>query len=259
MKRQTRYLIFGIVSCIFTVVAIVIIKMAASLDEPGYQIYQTPYTLDNGYCFTSIQVCEMKDKELEKKINESLNSCFYILVSPWFEEGATIEREPVIHLQSKKYLSIEYIFYYSPSEIEYWHLCVTVDIESGEVVYFDDLIELDESFALLVQNGAVLNCNEVTGYYTAEEATEQENTYYSKRKVSSILYFFSMFTREKLYGDHYWKDGYKMDVFATYLYNNIFYLEEGKICFTRANMTNGFCIAWIMTEDIEEHLKVPKW
>lgn len=45
----------------------------------GYQVYESQYTLDNGYSFTNIQVCGMKDKDLEKKINESLNSCFYIL------------------------------------------------------------------------------------------------------------------------------------------------------------------------------------
>ena len=33
------------------------------------EVYESQYTLDNRYSFPNIQVCGMKDKNLEKKIN----------------------------------------------------------------------------------------------------------------------------------------------------------------------------------------------
>ena len=42
------------------------------LNSSGYQITELQYTLENGYSFAAIQVCGMKDSELEERINESL-------------------------------------------------------------------------------------------------------------------------------------------------------------------------------------------
>lgn len=49
----------------------------------------------------------------------------------------------MIHLQSSRYLSVEYSFKYLKTYIKddnkYWHLCVTVDMQSGKVIFLDDL------------------------------------------------------------------------------------------------------------------------
>ena len=62
--------------------------------------------MDKGYMLTTIQVCDVKDKELEQKINESLSSQFKILSDYWFEETKIKAFRPIIHCKSSRYLSV---------------------------------------------------------------------------------------------------------------------------------------------------------
>lgn len=63
------------------------------LNSSGYRTTESLYTLENGYSFAAIQVCGMKDSELEERINESLCSCFFILEKPWLVQS-NIESNP---------------------------------------------------------------------------------------------------------------------------------------------------------------------
>lgn len=228
-----------------------------------YEIYESQYTLESGYTFKNIQVCNMKDKDLEEKINESLNSYFYILIEPWFEKNQVEALEPIIHCKSKRYLSVEYVFEYVTAENLFWRQCITIDIETGEVVFFDDLIKLNEDFANLVKTEPILKNDPISVWVTPEERTKMTNDYFSKLDTSSILIFFQDFTRQELYGGYDKANTPKdNEDFITYLYCVFFYVEDGKICFTSANSSLGEYVAditYIMVEDIEEYLKVPIW
>ena len=92
---KKKYILF-IISLV-TIGILATIKINFPNNNCGYQVYESQYTLDNGYRFTNIQVRGMKDKNLEKKINESLNSCFYILSDAWFGEGKTKAEKLLIH------------------------------------------------------------------------------------------------------------------------------------------------------------------
>lgn len=214
-----------------------------------YSICESSYTLENGYTFPCLKVYGMKDTELEDKINDSLTKYFFILTDPWFRDTRVSALTPIIHLQSPKYLSVEYIFRYTTAENKYWHFCVTVDMENGEVIFLDDLIDIDDDFALLVKHGRILRREAAEYELTAEETTKYENDFFAKQDTDYIKRFFNGFTREYLYGDYYRNNGYDMLSMNTYLYSNYFYLEEENICFTTANSTA--LITKIRIDDLE--------
>lgn len=229
----------------------------------GYKTYESEYTLKSGYTFKNIQVCNMKDSELENKINKSLNSYFYILIEPWFREDRVRALEPIIHCQTDKYLSVEYIFEYTTAINTYWRQCVTVDMHTGEVVFLDDLIDLNEDFAELVKTGTILKNNMESVWTTPNEQTLKTNEYFSKLSMEQILKIFQQFTKEELYGN-YNADNVPEDNidFITSKYYHYFYLDDERIIFTSANSTLGLYSAdttYIDLDDIEDYLKVAKW
>lgn len=227
--------------------------------EYNYEVYTTQYTLSSGYTMNIFQVRDMTDKVLEDKVNESLNSYLYILVEPWFLPERLEEYEPVIHCQTERYLSVEYSFRYTTATDTVWHYCITVDIQKGEVVFLDDIIDISQAFAERIKNGSIIKRAVREGWwYTEEEVIEGRNKWYSERKTDYIQRVFNSFTREYLYGDYYREIGYDMSTYVLDVYENTFYLEEGKICFT-APSTSSYKIEWITLEDIEDFLKVPKW
>ena len=252
-----------VVTFLIVLGTLVFIRINIPKNNCGYQVYESQYTLDNGYSFANIQVRGMKDKNLEKKINESLNSCFYILSDTWFGEGKTKAEKLLIHCQTDKYLSVEYIWDYITADYLYWHLCVTVDVQSGELICLDDLIDVNEDFALFVKNGNVLRKSaSVLLDETAEQVSKRVNDYFSKSKVEYILWYFKQFTKEYMYGDYYRKNNYDMKTEEISLYQNYFYLEEGILCFKDDISDSGWddtVIVRISIDDIEDYLKVPKW
>jgi len=252
-----------VVTFLIVLGTLVFIRINIPKNNCGYQVYESQYTLDNGYSFANIQVRGMKDKNLEKKINESLNSCFYILSDTWFGEGKTKAEKLLIHCQTDKYLSVEYIWDYITADYLYWHLCVTVDVQSGELICLDDLIDVNEDFALFVKNGNVLRKSaSVLLDETAEQVSKRVNDYFSKSKVKYILWYFKQFTKEYMYGDYYRKNNYDMKTEEISLYQNYFYLEEGILCFKDDISDSGWddtVKVRISIDDIEDYLKVPKW
>lgn len=227
---------------------------------PGYEVYEETYTLETGCSFPCIQVCGMKDKELEDKVNNSLTQYFSILIEPWFLEERIRTFEPIIHMQTDRYLSVEYVFYYTPGMGRNWYLCVTVDMQTGEVVFLDDLIDINEEFAELIKTGGIVKCDEVKGFLTAEEATEQTKRLYAKYKIETFLIIFRRFTHERLYGEHLQRadrsEEWRIDMWRT-LYYHFYYLEEG--CIRYSDNAEGLFRPRIMVEDIGEYLKVEPW
>lgn len=226
-----------------------------------YGVYLMPYELDNGYVFSCFQVFGLGES-LERKVNDSLTKHLPLLSGIWFGEN-TYQLIPVIHLQSPRYLSVEYSFGLMTAENVYWRLCVTVDVQSGEVVCLDDLVDLDqlsEDFPKQVEGGQ----NIVTylepafdNFWTAEELSKNENEFMAEMGSEYIRSYFRDFTTEYLYGDYYVKNDYNMESEKPHLYRTYFYLEDGAIRCTPPR--GGMQLVKIDTDDITEYLKVPKW
>lgn len=246
-----------VIILIVMLIAVILIVFRIRCVGNYYEVYTSQYTLSSGYTLNIFQVCGMKDKALEAKVNESLNSYLYILVEPWFLPERLEEYEPIIHCQSERYFSVEYSFLYTTEfKTTSWHYCITVDMQSGEVVFLDDILDVNETFAERIKSGSIIK-TEGGGWYTEEETIEIINQWYSKRETDYIQRIFNDFTRDYLYGDYYRENGYIMSNYETYIYQTTFYLEEGKICYAAPG--SDYTIEWIMIDDIEDLLKVPKW
>lgn len=231
----------------------------------GYTVYESAYYLENGYGFPCYKVLDMEDEQLQEKINESLTKSFSTFSDSWFGASKTMACIPTIHLQSPQYLSIEYRFdYITAFRPTYFYSCITVDMKSGEVVFLDDLIHLDEDFYKAVKNGGIIKGDASSGdgdiypKRTAEEANQIKDKFYTERDIEYMEIIFKDFTTDYLYGDYYRRN--ENDYSMIDLYSQFFYLKEGKLYFSEGIYADGSAgRAKIMTEDIEEFLKVPKW
>lgn len=272
---------------VIIILLIIALKLAQNKSVGcGYQVIESEYTLDNGYCFTNFQVCGMKDRKLEGRVNESLNKYLYILDGHWFNWETTKQMSNIVHFQSERYLSVEYIFKYdSPFYTRYWHFCVTVDMQTGEVVFLDDLINMDEAFGRLVRKGNILKGTGKSQSYnaagelveedtwdspeaiTADEQTESNNKLFQRADPGYAIRWFEDYTRERLYGAYLEEMGYEGEQLLysyTTLYHYYFYLEDGEIHFSTGGFQTrtddiAFWTEYISVDDIEECLKVPKW
>lgn len=233
--------------------------------KPKYQLTESSYTLNTGFTFTTVQVTGMKDKALERKINDSLGSYFFIMEEPaWFSEEHVDEMPYIIHCQTERYLSVEYRFdnrYSDLAKNDWYHHCVTVDMNTGELVCLDDLVRVDESFANFVKYGGVLHCpkNKFMDW-TEEEASQELNNEFLGFETDHILRIFRHYTSEYLYGDFYrnlWPElGPASGDTGLYIHN-FFYIEDGYIYMQYGEP--NYQIMWIATEDIEDYLLVPVW
>ena len=208
----------------------------------GYWTYSTPYYLSGGYSFDCVQVDGMENEQLQDKINVNLKRYFCWIDFSTIDDY--IPCEPQIHLQSSRYISIEYCFLLQATWKQEAWLCFTVDMQNGEVVYIDDLIDLNEEFAMRLKTGNVLR--QEVEYYTAEENAQEINKEYSTMTVEEILREFNYYTRGRYLDDRVVGD--------KYVFWNRFYLEEGAVCY---RSSGEYKI--LMIDKVEEFLKVPKW
>lgn len=234
------------------------------LEDPGYSVYQTRYTLDNGYKIPCLRVYIRNNQKLEDKVNKSLTKYFSILEEPWFGKEVIEALPPIIHLQPERYLSVEYSFKYLKTYInddnKYWYLCVTIDMQSGDVIFLDDLLDINDSLAELIKYGRILrkdgnDCitQQKIMDQTVQEINDDINDRFSKLDLDYIKMILDDYTRKYLYGEYYRLNGYDMIDINPSLYSNYFYLEEENICFSGFESPS---ITKIRYDDLSEYLKV---
>jgi len=89
--------------------------------------------------------------------------------------------EPIIFLKSSRFLSVGNDFSLFLGERQHpsaiVHMYKTADMQTGELVYMEDLIEINEDFAKLLGTGGILRQDEIVfsggGIATAEFRTQQ--------------------------------------------------------------------------------------
>lgn len=201
-------------------------------EEIYYETYVTPYQLTEDYSFDCIQVRGMEDQQLQAKINNSLTEKLYILRELGMAEDRWVPEAPVIHLQTSRYLSVEMNA-----------LCVTVDVQTGEIVYLDDLIMLDEEFATTLKNCRILK-RDGNSFATEEEMTEFENDIYNDKPTDLLLALFWDYTKGWMYEDDWIRIYHHPD----------YSLEEGYIV-----IYDGKTAIRIDISRLDELLLVEKW
>ena len=217
-------------------------------EQLNYETYIIPYQLTEDDSFECIQVREMEDEQLQQKINESFMMVMPYMRSFWLLADHT-SYETTIHLQTPKYLSVEYHFetYYAVNDtrLNSVRVGVLVDMETGEIVYLDDLVRLDEEFAEYFIKKDVAR-REKWSVWTAEEMTELANKIYADMGAFSVLQIFMDLSKEKESRVH--EVNAKGGIY--------FYLEEGCLVY---NHGDGLVRTRIDLKDIKDFLKVEMW
>ena len=229
--------------CIF-----IVIMFSGCTSRVGYETYEETCDLGEGYSFNYIQVRGMEDQELQEKINASLvEPLDYLTKWGFIEKEQYTVYAPVIHFKSDKYLSVENMIrkFEGEKSRETLCVCVTVDMETGEAVYLDDLVRLDEEFAEYFIKKDVAR-REKWSVWTAEEMTELANEIYADMGAVSVLRVFMDLSKEKESRDY-----------EVHIRGGIyFYLEEGCLVY---NHGDGLVRTRIDLKDIKDFLKVEMW
>ena len=123
----------------------------------------------------------------------------------------------------------------------------------------DDLLNLNKEFAVKVKYNSILH-QEGYNLWWDEDNTVLANRSFREKDTDQILRYFEDFTHDYLYGDYYRNRGDDMPYrWDTWLYQTVFYMEEGKLVFTVEDARYSYHVQWILTDEIERFLKVPKW
>lgn len=222
------------------------------------------HELENGLTFLSVEVCDMENKRLEKKINENMNQyaeAVKVHSPKEMPEYDIIPFSPVIQCQSFRYLSIKYPWLKRRmgGSYEYiWNYCITVDIETGDVVYLDDLVDLNE-FAVLLKYGRVTQMKESMDYpFFAEERSKFSNDNWTYRGIEEILNSACAGWTENMHKEPSGTYGFPDNICDG---SHYFYLKEGKL-YIQEKIPHLLSIdddPWIDVADMEDCLKVEPW
>jgi len=227
-------------------------------EQLDYFVYMSEYHLTEDYSFYIIQVGGMYDLELQEKINNSLKQYLYMLRRLSVVGDRYTAFEPIVYLQSSRYLSVGNRFALFLGENRRPALSAnmykTVDMETGELVFIDDLIEINDDFATLVRTGGILRQDD-TGDW-AITRTDIINQHFYSRENSSILRMFESLSRGNMHRLREVNDIRDLNYLDFRgLSDNFVHLEPGAIVFSE-HSTGPIRI---YLEDIEEFLKVEKW
>lgn len=167
------------------------------------------------------QISGLGNKGLENKINLTLKSS----ITEWINKDCEWMQESQIYIKSmsSKYLSICYIIEFKDDKgadymSTYIRIGVTVDMQSGERVYLEDLIKDNAALKQKLEN-----------YYYNNEFSPPIDT----EEADKILHYLSI-SETKYFEEIYKDDPLVYDFMLTYMrVKPSFYLTDNRIVITR--------------------------
>ena len=160
---------------------------------------------------------------------------------------------PEVYCHSQRYLCV--MNYWStpgkpPNSLYYY---TTIDMQTGDKVRLDDLVEFSEGFIEYMRHGVFQK-----PYWTGKElnaSSELVQEWLNALTDEQILQELAECSKEQ--SDFYDSEG-EYDLQALF-HRNAFRVEDGRlvIIFSKSNETEVSLIAHL--DDIEMFLKVPKW
>lgn len=189
-----------------------------------------------GHNIGVVSVSDMESDELEERINLTL---YYEALSWVVDEMLPTDNNiklPSILFHNDRYLSVvnEYHYYYPRSYCIYDY--ITVDLTTGERVFLDDLVEVNDEFI---------------NYLRTEEKYEKEFTWTDFETTKEQLEQCSMTQQEIMAnsGTH---------TSLIYFFRDSFYLKNGRIVIMQEDRLEDEGIE-IDCSDIKQFLKVEPW
>ncbi len=181
--KKTSFVILLAISSIFLIACKI-------TDKNNYNVNEKEYTLYNAegksFVVKYLQVSDMDDKDLENKINQATKSS----VSEWVNQDCEwmADSKLIVECHSSKYLS----YYYEVESKDergkdylstFARIGITINIETGERIYANDLINDIASFK-----------NKLVEYSYENEVSCPIDT----QEVEKIIYYTSISEKEYL-------------------------------------------------------------
>lgn len=209
---------------------------------PSYIVrrYDVPLDSEEHVSIPILNIVYMPDEEIKEKARTSIQSCFVEWLPVNVFKDAVLEGAYAM-LDTDEYLSIENQYMIVKAD-DWWYVKIsnTIDMETGEVVYLSDLVEINMEFVDVIMREGIVKLDvpspmSETTYYTSEMLNGiDEKEVLSNLKMCSIPYD----------ADNYFT-------------KPAFYLRENRPYLS--NIFNiGSCI-YVELDDIEEFLLVEKW
>jgi len=205
--------------------------------------------------FILIYVSDMEnEKKLEKrdKINETL---IYAATS-WFTVDEKMQYSeknlPDILCHTDRYLSLKNKYGFKGGRWSYVEDFITVDLQTGERVMLNDLVEINDVFVDLLRNGDIIIAGGFMGVDDPDHGTENLRKIFREKTFDEVLNILEQCSCNNLYYATNYSEEYAGDI--SYFNRHNFYVRPGKLV-----------ISYMMDEiiinldDIEDFLKVPKW
>jgi hypothetical protein len=195
------------------------------------------------------KVVEMTDERLMMQINRELGKA----ATSWIKGVVHPEnvRFPTLISANNRFLSMR-MGYDTEGYVwkDLYYVYITIDIQSGNRVFLNDLIRVDEKFASLFRHGGIVQPVLYADSFAYGSTIENLEGFLSKTTVKEVLEKLEQCSIDK--ADREYNDRLREFISPS------FYVEPGKLIVVIPGGANLLRFA-INTEDIEDFLLVPKW
>jgi hypothetical protein len=199
-----------------------------------------------------VRLKDMRDTALQKRINDTLFSAS----TSWISGKAANADEimsPKIMCRNSRYLSVVTVFEYVGRRADAIFDYTTVDLDAGERVFLDDLVNVDARFVEFLQKDATFEDSPNSEQFDGNaENIKSKITAMSPNELLSALYECSKSQTQVI------KAGYAPveESIGPLLFRNNFYIEPGRLVMVLGGPDKRMIIR---TGDIADFLKVPQW
>lgn len=212
-------------------------------DCPSYivRMYSTCIDSERLVFVPMLDIAYMPDGELWEKVTANMRNCF-VEWMPVSVFNNAVSDGSYIMLDTNKYLSIENGYKIDvPDYITYLYICNTLDMQTGEVLYLDDFIQVDMGFVNAIMQEGIAKLD-IPGGISGEE------TYYTAEMLEWVKKE-SVLANLKECSVPYNEDNYSG--------KPTFYLRENRL-YLKYVFSDQSEI-YVELDDIEEYLIVEKW
>jgi len=181
----------------------------------------------------------LKNEEIQQKINRNLKEVFFEWLPDYFVHAEPYNLKTCIN--TERYLNIMIVYTNFSNQVNNTYICNTVDIKTGEIIYLNDLIDIDEEFVSMIKFGniAKLEFDIVSGEYDVD---------YPQDSLEKIV-LEGFLKKLQLCSEPFSADNWA--------FKPTFYLKENRLYLL--NVFNHESKFYIELDEIKHKLKVDKW
>jgi len=229
------------------------------LPKTEYSVFTENYEWVDGVSFLIYQITGLVDQEKESRINNELKAAATDWLVDSMKDAVSIKPGPyagtpdeLLRFQTDRFLSVSYVYEFPQQRLPCpFIISVTIDIETGNRVFLDDLVEINEDFLKHILDDDIAvdygpNARDL------ERGFNRTRELFNDMSYEELSQFLDSCQMDNIALKQYLETGGQTS------FLNGFYIDEGILVFTKGQGNSWSEIAFNL-DDIEEFLKVPKW